>query len=243
MNTILRLMIFYLFVFSNFIYSQTSNWKVLNNKNTGIQLNSYAPIKMNDIDLLFLTDSGQLMKYDGLVKNVHFKIPGIPSNSIKKIVKDKFNNIWFLTYGYGLVKYDHYNFIIFNNLNSGLTDNNINDISFDLFNNLWVATNDGGLFKYDGNNWYRFWTGNSGIPDNQITTLYIDNFNRKWVGTKFPAQVAFYNDTSWVIFNRTNSGIDGQVFKIISDDFNQIWIATGLGISKYNGTSFQHFFM
>ncbi|MCR4417020.1 MAG: T9SS type A sorting domain-containing protein [Ignavibacteria bacterium] len=242
MKNIIKIILFYIFLYQIFLYSQTSNWFVLNKFNTGIQPFSYAPSVTTDKIIYFFTGNGQLIKYDGLIKNIKFNIPGIPNNSIRKLIIDRFNNMWFLTYGFGLIKFDGSNFITFNTSNSGLTNNDINDIDFDLQGNLWIATSDGGLFKFDGINWVRYWTGNSNIPDNQLTTVHIDKLNRKWVGTKLPAMVAYFNDTLWVTFNRTNSGINGQIFKIVSDDSNDVWIATGLGISKFDGIRFQHFF-
>lgn len=242
MKNIIETIIFCFIFYSASLIAQSNNWMIINTENSGVQKNVFASARCKNGVLYFLCSNNQAIKYDGLWKNFNLKIPGVPFISIKKIVSDDYNNLWFITNGYGLIKFNNSEYIVYNNTNSGLLDNNVNDISFDKSGNLWIATNDMGLFKYDGLEWIRYWTGNSNIPDNQITTISIDKFNRKWIGTKLPSQVAVFNDTLWIVFNRANSGIGGQINKIIFDSLNNTWIGTALGISKYNGYSWDHYY-
>lgn len=216
----------------NFVYSQ--NWRTLNNLNSGIFKNVFSVAFDKDNVIWILFDKGELVKYDGLIKNVELKIPGIPKQSVRKIYIDKYNNKWYLTYGYGLVKYDGNNWIIYNSSNSGIMDDYIENINFDKFGNLWIITRDMGLIKYDGSNWVRYWTGNSGIPDTKLRTIVFDTLNNKWIGSI--VGLTYFNDTIWVNFNRTNSGIDG-VIDLLYDKRGRLWIST-FGIKVFQGGTF-----
>ncbi len=231
MKKLINIIVILLFLLEA-LYSQ--NWKILNNLNSGILNNIYSIAIENNNIIWILFEKGEIVKYDSLVKNVELKIPGVPKQSVKKIFIDKNNNKWFLTYGYGLIKYDGQYWSFYNTSNSGIMDNNIVNINLDKFNNLWVITKDMGLIKYDGLHWTRYWTGNSGIPDTKLSTIVFDSLNNKWIGSI--VGLTFFNDSIWINYNRTNAGIDG-VIDILVDKKGRLWIST-FGIKVFQNGIF-----
>lgn len=232
----------------NLTFAQ-NNWLVFDTTNTGIYDENIISLAKDKQGILWiLSNSGALYHFDGVrIKNIKFKIDGIPSNSISKIKIDKMDNKYFLSKGYGLIKLDiNGQLTIFDSSNSGIGNDVINDIAFDKFNNLWIGT-DNGLVNYDGNSWSIYRTNNSGIPRNDVSAVAIDNFNTKWIGFQGTYNLCFiskFNDTSWINF-RDPDGIRVRNIKIIFiDSRNVVWIGHTYGALRYingkwNNNNFQ----
>ncbi|MCF8266077.1 MAG: hypothetical protein K9I99_16375 [Melioribacteraceae bacterium] len=70
-------------------------------------------------------------------------------DGIYSIAEDSKGNIWFGTFGDGLVKYDGENFRILDKTNSPLTDDKIFGTFIDKYDNIWIGTLTDGLFIYN----------------------------------------------------------------------------------------------
>ena len=106
---------------------------------------------------------------------------GLPENSVRSIIQDKYGFLWLGTQN-GLVKYDGYNFTIFQHDPEdakSLSNNFVVDIIEDDENNIWVGCNFNGLNKLDRKTeTFTRYTHNpenpNSISDNAAITLYID---------------------------------------------------------------------
>ena len=87
----------------------------------------------------FAEGNNVISKYDGTDKEeVTIEINGVPNIKYSgyDIAVDINDNIWIATL-YGLIKYDHENFIRFDNISAGFPFTSITHIEFDSHNNLW----------------------------------------------------------------------------------------------------------
>ncbi|MDD3145171.1 MAG: two-component regulator propeller domain-containing protein [Candidatus Gracilibacteria bacterium] len=208
-----------------------------------------SPSIVKNASNLFVVDGGSQLPYEISGNNIVVSNPfssgwtnfttsnsSLPFSKVRGITSDGVGNLWFATYGGGVVKFDGTNMQIYNTGN-GFPNNEAKSIIRDSSGNIWVGSK-GGLSKFDGTSWTTFNTSN-GLLDNFVRALDIDSSGNFWLGTG--GGVSKFNPTSntWVSYTTGNSGLSGNVINGIkvSTDGN-IWIGLyGGGVSKFNPTS------
>jgi ligand-binding sensor domain-containing protein len=160
----------------------------------------------------------------------------IPTNILKKVAVDKFNNKWVGTLDKGLLKFDGVNFISYDN--SGIFgDAHITDLLFDRRDRLWIATTTS-LMMLLGNEWTLF--GNQ-IPGGLCNSLLEDNEGNLWIGTY--NGLIKYDNSTFQIFNNSNSPLlDNNVQALTLLNDGSLAIGTSrAGIFVKRNNNWTHF--
>lgn len=216
----------------------------------------------NGISKFNLTHIDTSANPNALFQNFSTK-EGLINNTVRSILEDKHQNIWFGTAG-GLVKLfekDNITSFQYYTMDDGLIGNNINSLCEDKNGNIYVGTNTGLSIIYfnekdnTGKLVIKNYTSANGLSENRIACLYTDQKGKIWIGTDgkgvscyspdqkpLPLEASIplihYNTDSGLVYNR--------VWSIIGDNKNNIWFGTfggGISIGKTssgNNISFEN---
>lgn len=243
---------FYLFALAivlshAFLYSQSSQWQVLNTSNSGLPHNTVNHIIQDNEGNYWIATLGGLAKYDGSNWTIY-------NTSNSNLEDDRIHTLFFdgdiLWIGYsfdGLAKFDGTTFTnydlddIFVSYYQGL--NQIKGIDMDKNHNLWIATSHG-LLKYDGNSFFRYHNGNGliGGSTNRVWSVKCDTVNDiVWAGT-FHAGLLKFDGTSFTqyyLFDPSTPywGDWQQVNSIAIEDDGDIWISGSAAIIEFDKTT------
>jgi len=185
------------------------------------------------------------LQYD-MNKSIKGNIP-IGKNRIRKIYKDKKENIWIGT-SKGLFKYNDIQnkFIsVLDNYNiKGITKNIIiNDIyeyNYKGFHELWVGTQGKGLIKIDIlNNIVKRYSYKkqklSSLSNNYIWSIFKDKNNNIWCSTYGGLNKYNRDKDDFVHYKFDTDTLANDVNKVIMEDSQgTIWVGNNHGLFKYN---------
>jgi len=187
---------------------------------------------------------------------------GLSSNSIHKILIDRYGNKWFSTnngvsmytgtiwttyysgyYVYGLAESKTGNIAVSVTgqtikVFDGVNWSDIGGVTesgkliYDNSGNLWGISNSG-LRKYDGSSWVSFNTSNSNIPSDFPNSLAVDYSDNIWIG--FGDTLAKFDGLTFTIYDASNSDIpSNSVYNILVDDADNIWMSPGGDIIRFD---------
>jgi len=187
-------------------------------------------------NILFGTERG-LSCYDGKIFTNYTTNDGLENNHVNSMIQDKNEKFWFGTQD-GISCYDPKSllwtnkgfFTSFKNTN-GSSFYNIRSMAEDKSGNIWIGSEEG-LARYDGKSIDIYSTNFTGY-------IFVDKKQNVWVSEGAPGGMSLskYDGTSFVKI-LTN---DNQVFGITEDVGGNIWFGTVVGISCYNGKTFNDF--
>ncbi len=157
----------------------------------------------------------------------------LPGDYINDVFVDKNDNLWVAVNGQGVTFYNGDDWITYNTSNSGILNNYVNCIEQDANGDMWFGTNDGISFLVDGSVWYYFQDPNVVY---KILSLKKDRNGWVWIGTEgesflYYDGTGFYTGADWPVedLNTVNT--------IEEDEFGRIWFGTNMGITIWNGSS------
>ncbi|MCH8317684.1 MAG: hypothetical protein IIA88_04200, partial [Bacteroidetes bacterium] len=168
--------------------------------------------------------------------------------AVPAILQDKKGNMWFATFGGGLLKRSHAE--INNSVNrfehfssqDGLGNNRIWSLMQDREGNLWVGTYGGGVSKLISRT-YKIFNKNNGLSDDFIWSVIQDKNQNIWVGTNgggvsvIPFRnVSGVNIDKFPTLNEKAGLADNRVYYMYEDPQSNIWLGTGGGLTivSYN---------
>jgi ligand-binding sensor domain-containing protein len=175
-------------------------------------------------------------------------------NNVHAGLQDKKGNLWFVTTGDGVYRYDGKSFTNFTT-SDGLNSNSLFSILEDKKGNIWLGTN-AGLSYYDGKTFTHiplsFTTGkylypsispeNNPSTNNGVTAMLEDKSGKLWFGTD--NGVYCYDGKAFTRFldNQTVINSNGLTLRLVQcmleDKDGNIWITTKLeGVCCYDGKS------
>ena len=160
----------------------------------------------------------------------------ISSNSVNKVVVDKFNNKWIGTVDHGLMKFDGKNWTSYEN--TGVIEGSrIQDLLVDKKGTLWVASIKG-LFTFNGNTWM---TLTNNLPSENVIALDEDIIGNIWIATL--NALVKYNGSSFKVFNSANSDVSIiNLSSLTSSKNGDIWVgSSGSGLLKFNGITWTNY--
>ena len=183
----------------------------------------------------------------------HFSVEdGLPTNSIWNITQDYLGFIWFTTSS-GLVKYDGYEFTIYqsneNDSNSIYVSDGAN-IYEDKSHNLWITLVNGmSLYNRESDNFTNYlndpetdWNNSNVIYD-----IKEDHTGTLWIGTntkgivklvKNPEKLESHQniiDKSYVHDPNDSTSIpSNRIYTVFEDNSGILWLASDRGLCKYN---------
>jgi ligand-binding sensor domain-containing protein/serine phosphatase RsbU (regulator of sigma subunit) len=156
---------------------------------------------------------------------------GLPSLSVRDIVQDRNDHLWFATGG-GVVQFDGSRFTTFTTAD-GLAHDEVFDIHQDGDGKLWFATR-GGVSRFDGERFASF-SEADGLNANEVWTFFEDGKGNLLLGTT--AGVDQFNRDMFTRFKREDGLVEGNIYDIFQDRDGSIWLATEEGASRFDGES------
>ncbi|TVQ86019.1 MAG: hybrid sensor histidine kinase/response regulator [Bacteroidetes bacterium] len=167
------------------------------------------------------------------------RVQGLQQDDISTIVQDKMGNLWFGTYGAGIIRYDGRHFSHFDTKN-GLTDNHVLSLLFDNKGDLWIGTRLGGLVQFDGKKFTVF-NERTGLNNNSVESIFQDSKGNYWIGT-YGGGVSFF-DGEYFTHYTTEQGLAGNIVITIEEDhLGNMWFGTrGNGVSVFDGEKFYNY--
>jgi ligand-binding sensor domain-containing protein/serine phosphatase RsbU (regulator of sigma subunit) len=154
---------------------------------------------------------------------------GLPSLSVRDIVQDRNDHLWFATGG-GVVQFDGSRFTTFTTAD-GLAHDEVFDIHQDGDGKLWFATR-GGVSRFDGEHFVSF-SEVDGLAVNEVRTFFEDGKGNLLLGTT--TGVDQYNRDMFTRFKREDGLVEGEIHDIFQDRDGNIWLATEEGASRFDG--------
>jgi ligand-binding sensor domain-containing protein/class 3 adenylate cyclase len=188
-------------------------------------------------NIWFGTNAG-ISKYSGDAIVNFIQDHGMIDNSIRSIVQDNEDNLWFAGNSRGISRFDGVNFLNYGRP-QGLSSSLFWSLEADFKGNLWLGTYGGGigngLLKFDGDSVTTF-SKDQGLPSNVINFIRYDQDDYLYIATT--EGISIFNGKSFTNFSDRNGLVNNKVYCIAKDNSGNFWFGTGDGISRYNGESF-----
>jgi len=181
---------------------------------------------------------------DGLYRNrageeTVLRTPTLPNNGITALLEDSEQNLWVGTSD-GLVRLSAPVISVLKN-RDGLSDDNISTIYADRHGAMWLTTVTGKIVKYAGGRVSEF---HLPVPARELRVRGVleDRSGAFWFGTDNSGVVrlASGNATRFT----TTDGLRNNGFQAFYEDRDgRLWIGTTSGISRWDGTRFQNYYL
>jgi len=173
----------------------------------------------------------------------------INGDFIKDLAFDKNNNLWGVTYGYGIFRLtidnNKVNIVQYKNEkdNSNSLKNNYGQcIEVDTDNNIWIGTQ-GGLTKLSFiysdyvnpifTNYFRSPNSEKPLSHNSVYDIQIDKKEQIWIGTRHGFNL-FLGDNKFESWTAQKQFPNDIVYSIQDDKFGNIWLGTNDGLIKFD---------
>lgn len=178
---------------------------------------------------LFLQALPALQGEEYLVKNFTVE-DGLPVNSVNRILQDDHGYLWFSTMD-GLVRYDGYEFTIYNSANTkGLYSNRIAGMLITRSGELWLVHSDGALTRKKGLNFQTFREANGDFPGSARQIVETLN-GTLWVATtKGAAQFSRETDS---FLPREHSLLQAEILAITDAPDGSVIFAGENGLIQF----------
>jgi len=181
-----------------------------------------------------------LTKFDGSRFINYTTKDGLPSNRINFITEDKQSNIWVGGQDNGISKINN----AYLTTLEALDDKSSSAITIDQFGNKWVSGGNGiGKYTSDHIAYY----GNELSSRSYFTKPLIDHKGNIWFcfydfKNTLTNVVVKFDGTNYTLFGKEQGFSIRNIQYMMEDDLNNIWIVGINGISKFDGSSFTHYF-
>ncbi|MBI1782832.1 MAG: ATP-binding protein, partial [Sphingobacteriales bacterium] len=142
---------------------------------------------------------------------------------ITAVREDKKGNAWFISYNYGVTKFDGSYFTHYEKKN-GLSDNAIISLTVDKMDNVWIGTRYNGLNKFDGST-FTIYTKEQGLSENKIICSMHDGQGNIWIGTA-GGGINKLNENGFTEIIPLTEFKNSRIRPIIKDKRGDLWFGT-----------------
>lgn len=176
-------------------------------------------------------------KYDGKFNMTMIDARnGLSSLYVQSIFQDFEGNMWFGTFGSGLIEKPIEKFTFYND-KDGLSYTNIRKPVMDRNGLLWIASDKGlGCFNVDAKT-FRTFTAASGFTGEKVNTLYLDRSGLLWIGATDGIYTLNTQTFKMDHFSAVNRLPARQVTAIAGSGGSFMYFGTDDGLIVYNTTS------
>jgi len=161
----------------------------------------------------------------------------LPNDYVTNILIDKSENIWFATYGGGVVKKNESNWKIFTRKNNLCSDTVVH-IFEDSKGNIWFSGYNNGI-SYISNDSIKTFHAKDGYTANNAFSIAEDKQKNIWIGTD--NGLFKFNGITFTRYSTIDGIASNKVFSLSCDDNGILWIGTESGLNSFNGTIFNLF--
>ncbi len=172
--------------------------------------------------------------------NYDLKDLGIYDRQLNDLDIDSKQNIWFASIS-GLLKFDGFNWTVYDTLNSDITSNELYSVGIDRNDIIWCGLSEvDGVSVFDGENWIAYNVNNSSFDAFQVYDITFDKNNIAWIGT---AEFLWrFENNSWSRIRHVFENNNNEVFEIELDRNNDIWFTTSYyGMFKYSNGNLDNY--
>jgi PAS domain S-box-containing protein len=223
------------------------------NKNNGLENEKVLAIAIDNDQAIWIgTTSGvtKIVRDEKGELNVT-TLKSLSKYSISCAVKAPDGDIWFGTYGQGIIVLNSKtnNSIVLTTNEDNISDNNISHLYFENENTLFISTLGGGLIKarVDLEGEYKLFhventfTEDNGLGSNYVYASVTDKNGLVYAATDGGGLQKFENG-SFINLTKKFKLSSNTVFSLCCDQKNNIWaISSNDGLLKYDGKSIQKF--
>lgn len=171
---------------------------------------------------LWFNTPGGIVKYNDNQYN-YFSPGSHIFERITGIREDKKGNTWFISYNYGITKFDGEYFTHYEKKN-GLSDNAIVSLAVDKMDNVWIGTRYNGLNKFDGST-FTIYTKEQGLSENKIICSMQDDQGNTWIGT-VGGGIDKLNENGFTEIIPLTEFKNSRIRPIIKDKTGDLWFGT-----------------
>jgi len=176
---------------------------------------------------------------NGSTARIETKNSPLPSDDVKKILVDGNNTKWFVTQngvaGYKEAVPNATRVEVISRNTTGFPYEFVEDAVY--ANNRWnFSTSDAGLVTFDGQSFKRL----SKVQETSFNGIAADKNGKIYLATS-RYLYTLNGDTyeKWEL--KDQDAISKSINDVLVDDKGQIWLAHNKGVSKFDGTGWQHF--
>jgi len=159
---------------------------------------------------------------------------GLPQDTIRGGIAQTPDGYLWLGTDEGIARYDGYEFVIFNDVNSDLPSNSVTTLAATPDGSLWIGTGKG-LTRYkDGR--FRTYTAKDGLPDSEIIRLSVDSSGALWIVAG--VSLSKFQDGKFTNFAAGPQMSVAPVRAVCEDRHHNLVIAGYEGVVRFSGGKF-----
>lgn len=238
------------------IWFCTQNGLSLNNgtliKNYLNKVSVLCAMEDRDGSLLIGTFKDGVFRYDGkgFSRYPVTSETGKPITSVRCIMRDSKDRLWFGTDSSGAIMCNKSTFVSYSRESGHLASNVVYSIIEDSRGNIWFGTDGGGVTQYlaKENEFITDTAGQGGLSHSKIHIIKEAHDGKIWIGT-YGGGLAMYDPKtspahhkSYRVFRQVNGFDDDRINSIVEDKYGNLWIGTySKGVIEYRGGVFKSY--
>lgn len=178
-------------------------------------------------------------RFDGSQFHRVTKEQGLSSDRGGKVLVDRYNRIWFATFGGGISRLENGKFTVFDRMH-GLPDNYLTAIMEDSDGHVWVGTRWNGAFRFNSELFSNY-TQSSGLSEGLVSGVSSAADGTVWVASVNEGLSAIRPDGRVERYREKQGLLEDALWSVYADSRGRVWTGGHKGVSAYENGRFRHF--